>query len=279
MLTHFRAFVSGDMDDYQRLAARARSSPESGMTIASAVFDSIITMFAGDFVASHGRASDATNIARETSDAYALAWTLAHQSVMVGRQSPSEAISLGEQALTVARGVPGTLTRLYPLLSIVTSNESVDPPRARAAADEAYALDRTQRRWWATIVTNNMAGLSSTPIATLDRLVEWREVFASLHERQERILLSSSIASAAIAVAASDSELAADLAAIAESDAIAPAATFTAHPTLIRLALDHPEIVAEARARASRMSYEAAVEQTLASIDAALAAHRIDDEV
>jgi hypothetical protein len=60
------------------------------------------------------------------------------------------------------------------------------------------------------------------------------------------------------------------LGAVAESGAIAPVASFTVQPGLIRLAVEQPELVAAARAKASGMSYDEAMQHIFAAIDAEL---------
>jgi len=63
------------------------------------------------------------------------------------------------------------------------------------------------------------------------------------------------------------------LAAIAESDAIAPFPSFTTTPGLIRIAEDHAAAIAEAKARVATLSHDDAVALLLDTIDRAVAEH------
>ena len=86
-----------------------------------------------------------------------------------------------------------------------------------------------------------------------------------------RFLLASSVAAMGETFVTTNPAFAADAAAIAESGAIAPAASFTVHPGLVELAAEQPELVAAARAKASAMSYGGnAMQYIFESIDAAI---------
>ncbi len=185
----------------------------------------------------------------------------------------SSARAAADEAVRLARSQPGSLCLLYPLAALVDANGVVDVTRALDAADEALRLDRTQRRWWASIAESSANQIGAKSVSVVDRLPGWRAVLVEYHEHGERFMISSNLASAGDVFAASFPELAADAGAIAESDVIAPIASFAVQPGLIRLAAEQPELVAAARARVAGMSYEEAIQHILALIDAVLDEH------
>jgi hypothetical protein len=279
LLASFWVFVLGDIERYQRLRDLARSTLSPPPTWISLISDSVVAMFAGDFDAS-AIARQAVDVARSGSDPGQLVWSLSHYSVMesvqehsTGDHGGSEARAAADEALRLARTLPGSLCTLYPLAAKVNAESVVDPARALHAADEAIALDRTQRRWWATIAASSSSQIRAT-VGTIEaRLPNWRAVLVDHQERGERFMLSTTMATMGDVLAASFPAFAADVRAIAESGAIAPVASFTVQPNLIRLSLEQPELVAAARARASVMSFDDAMQHVFAAIEAVLAEH------
>ena len=280
MLASFPLFVRGDMDRYQRLGDLARAAPRPMTSPASPVYDSVIAMLAGEPERAAAMAAHAVEIARATGDPALLAWTLAHYSVLqtsvdhFTAEGESPAVAAAEEAITLARRQPGSVVCLYPLAAMVQANIVADPERAREAARETRRLDHTQRRWWVTIARN--AAITRAPGSSLsgtsvgDDLAEWRAVLTDAHEWNARFLLASSVAAMGETFVTANPAFAADAAAIAESGAIAPAASFTVHPGLVELAAEQPELVAAARAKASAMSYDDAMQYIFESIDAAV---------
>ncbi len=276
LLASFRLFVLGDMDRYQRLADLARPTGGQSISPTSPICDSVIAMFAGDLEGAISTSAQAVQIARTGSDPAQVVWALSHYSVMENlREHPtreygeSGALAAAEEALSLARRQPGSVICLYPLTAIVVANHVVDPNRALDAANETKRLDRTQRRWWTAVTEGSAMMLPGK--RSEDDLPEWRGVLSDAYDRSERFLLATSLATMGDTFAVSSPALAADLGAIAESDAIAPVASFTVQPDLIRLAIEQPELVAAARARASVMSYDEAMQHIFAAIDAVLA--------
>jgi hypothetical protein len=92
-------------------------------------------------------------------------------------------------------------------------------------------------------------------------------VIRRCHDNRERFMLSMHISVLANTVALTHPTTAADFAAIAESEAIAPVATFTVQPQLLQLGDDHAPAITAAQQRACSMSYEEAIEYTLAAVD------------
>ncbi len=279
LLASFRLFVRGDLERYQRVADLARSSAASAFSTTSPVCDSVTAMFAGELERAASTAERAVEIARAGSDPAPLIWTLSHFSVMASvrehtsNQGGSPGRAAADEALRLARRQPGSLSLLYPLAAVVNAYGPVDVARALDAAGEAARLDRTQRRWWASVAESSANQLGAKSVSVIDRLPGWRAVLAEYHEHGERFMISSNLASAGDVFAAGFPELAADAGAIAESDVIAPIASFAVQPGLIRLAAEQPELVAAARARVTGMSYDAAMQHIFGLIDAVLDAH------
>jgi predicted ATPase/class 3 adenylate cyclase len=276
LLASFRLFVLGDIDRYQRLGDLARRTVGPGLSPTSPICDSVIAMFAGDLEGAITASAQAVEIARTGSDPAEVVWALSHYSVMenlrehpTGEYGGSGALAAADEALSLARRQPGSVICLYPLTAIVVANHVVDPDRARDAANETKRLDRTQRRWWTAVTEGSAMMLPGE--RSEDSLPEWRAVLSDAYDRSERFLLATSLATMGDTFAVRFPTLAADLGAIAESGAIAPVASFTVQPGLIRLAVEQPEVVAAARATASVMSYDEAMQHIFVAIDAVLA--------
>jgi predicted ATPase/class 3 adenylate cyclase len=278
----FLAFMNGDIDDYRRLQMLANTR---GTTIAGAITDTIAAMFDGELVGAVERAQAGVDLARAGGDDAQLAWLLAELTIMetilehsTGGETRTAAIAHAEEALAIAQRVPGTIVRLYPLLAVVEANKSLDPDRALWAADQMAQLDRTQRRWWATIATNSAANARAAVGDVIGQIALWRTAVADYDEHNERFMLAMLLATVSDTLAAIDEQIAIELAAIAESGAIAPAPTFTVQPALLRLAGERPDDVSAARTRAAPLSYRESVDRVLERIDTLLAEHSPADD-
>ncbi|HLM19683.1 MAG TPA: hypothetical protein VK549_17805, partial [Acidimicrobiia bacterium] len=281
VLVSFLAFMNGHIDDYRRLHALANAR---GTTIAGAITDSIAAMFDGDTVRSVERAQVGVDLARAHGDEAQLAWLLGQLTIMEAILEHSTGDHTGaaaahaDEALTVADRVPGTIVRLYPLLATVEAYKAVDVDRALWAAEEMSRIDRTQRRWWATIAINSAANARAGVGDVIGEIGQWRTAIADFDEHDERFMLAMLLATVSDSLVAVDARIAIELAAIAESGAIAPAPTFTVQPALGRLTDERPDDVATARARAAPLSYREAVDRVLEVLDLVLAEHPpVDD--
>jgi hypothetical protein len=196
----------------------------------------------------------------------------------------SDAESHSEEALRVGRSVPGTIARQYPLLAVAASAMAEGGPfggnrsgpevaRGVGAAEEVAAIDRTQRRFWSTTVGSTVANALAQrgAGAGADELVQWRAILRNHREHHEPFMFVLLLANVAESLVDLEPALAVELAAIAESGAIAPTATFLVFPNLIQRATDDPEMAADARARAARMTRDEAYARALGSIDEAIA--------
>ena len=119
---------------------------------------------------------------------------------------------------------------------------------------------------------NSAANASATVGDAIDQLAEWRTTFVEFDQHDERFMFAMLLATVSDQVVSIDTAAAIDLAAIAESGAIAPAPAFTVQPASTRLAQERPDEIAEARARAARLSYRESVDRVLEAIDLMIAA-------
>jgi hypothetical protein len=158
------------------------------------------------------------------------------------------------------------------LLATIIANQGLDATRAVQAADEIAKLDRTQRRWWSTTATSAVMQVVDD-VNVRERLSTIRAVLAEYHEHGERFMFSNALVGTAEMHARTLPLLAIDAAAIAESRAIAPNATFGARPAITRLADEYPAETAAAKARAAAMTYDDAVQYILALFDRTISEH------
>ena len=153
-----------------------------------------------------------------------------------------------KQALAVARTTGSAVASLYPLLALTTSARYLDPKRALDAADEALRTDATQRQIVSNIVNGNVGDIRFANGQVTEGLAAFRGALRSYDDAGARTLFTICLGELAAALAPIDPLPAVDLAAVAESDAIAPFAAFGL-PELARLAEERPTDVASARDR------------------------------
>jgi predicted ATPase/class 3 adenylate cyclase len=278
----FLAFLNGDIENYQHLQRRANTR---GTTIAGAITDTIAAMFDGDTVGAVERAQAGVDLARADGDDAQLAWLLAELTIMeaivehtTGGGTRTAAAAHADEALAVAHRVPGTIARLYPLLAVVEAYKTLDLDRALWAVEQMSELDRTQRRWWATIAINSAANARAGVGDVMGQMAQWRTAIADFDERHERFMLAMLLANVSNELVAVDPAIAIELAAIAESGAIAPAPTFTVQPALLRLAAERPDEVSAARARAGSLPYRESVDAVLERLDRMIDEHAPADD-
>ncbi len=275
------AFMAGDIDDYRRIQEAARAA---GPTIASELANTMVAMFDGHTgpAVEHGQL--AVDLVRAEGDDARLAWHLATLSMMANIEAHSSgavnttAIRCADEALAIARRVPGNIARFYPLVAMVEAYRTTDPQRALGAAAEVTALDRTQRRWWATIAVNSAANTRASVGDAIGQLTEWRTGFVEFDQLDERFMFAMLLATVSDHVVSIDPTAAIELAAIAESGVIAPGPTFAVKPALTRLAEERPDDITAARARAAPLSYREAVDRVIERIDVLLAEHSPSDD-
>jgi predicted ATPase/class 3 adenylate cyclase len=263
-----RNFVHGDAARHRHLAELTTGIPDLPI---DAMNKASQAMFDGDLASAASHAARAAELARRDHDPIELAITLSVHATMAsplpGAPASTAALAIAEEALAVARRTPSHIARLFPLAAVTWTAQQLDPTLALTAAEELLRSDTTQRRWWSGVVRSGLAELHHQTGDHAQALHEWRQLIQRAHDNGERFLVSTQIAHLADTVAPTNPSTAIDLAAIAESDAIAPIATFTIGPQLLQLSDDHTPAITAARQRARLMTYDEAIEYALAAVD------------
>jgi predicted ATPase/class 3 adenylate cyclase len=257
-----RTFLLGDTARYRHLIGITNGVPGGVINATQALFD-------GDLASAATHMAGAVEVARRHDDPVELTWMLSFHAVIESLPDPESgaALALAEEALAVARRTPSHIARLFPLVALSQAARHLDPTRALEAAEELPRLDVTQRRFWSSSVQANLAGLHHQTGDHAQGLREWQQVIRHCHDSGERFMLSMHISVLANTVASTHPTTAVDLATIAESEAIAPIAAFTVQPQLLQLGDDHTPTITAARQRARSMTYDEAIEYTIAAVD------------
>jgi predicted ATPase/class 3 adenylate cyclase len=263
-----RNFVLGDAARHRHLAELTTGVPDLAI---DAMNKASQAMFDGDLASAARHAARAVELARRDHDPIELAITLSvhatMESPLPGAPASAAALTIAEEALAVARTTQSHIARLFPLAAVTWTAQQLDPTLALAAAEELLRIDTTQRRWWSGVVQSGLAELHHQTGHQAQAVHEWRRLIQRAHDNGERFMVSTLIAALAETVAPTHPTTAIDLAAIAESDAIAPIATFTIGPQLLKLGEDHTSAITAARQRAGSMTYDEAIAYTLAAVD------------
>jgi predicted ATPase/class 3 adenylate cyclase len=250
VLAAVRAFVNGDMAQYRNLVELARQSTDAAARPRINLAESALALGLDSDVAraiSHARAAvDSLQDSRRTS---MLSWALAQLSVLEALLEADSAIPHAEAAVMFARQIGSAVAQLYPLVAIVQAVRRVDPPRAIEAAEECARLDHTRRKIWKDTSQVLAAGVRFGPGEIAEGLKLQRETLRHLQESGSPAFLAMALANTADALVATEPAVAVELAAIAESDAIAPFAAFSVYPELTRLADELTSAAAAARGR------------------------------
>jgi len=281
-----KMFIDGDVDGYRRLAEFGERFEGDPVAWNGVVMASLVAMFDGDMTRGAEIAARAVERARQAGDPVALAWLLAHLSVMQvnrftgtigggeGLPIDADSVASANEAVAIARRTGSQLALLYPLVGVMSTTRFTEPTRALEAADELVRIDLTRRGWWARVLDALEAearmGEGADPA---DALRDWRQAWVRYRDNGERFLLSNYLVTFANRLMATHPELAVELAAIAESDAIVAVEAFTVAPDLAGLAGDHAAAIDAARGRARGMSYDEAVAFVLAALDRLIAEH------
>jgi predicted ATPase/class 3 adenylate cyclase len=273
-----QCFTVGDMVRYRHIDEIARRDPNFESAMGARITQSTLAFFDGDTELLMAASQAAVDAARRNEDPIALAWTLAHQATTDTRpreetsdEHEMQARATTEDALANARRSGSRIAPLYPLVAVSSAFLSFDPHRARDAADEVMALDRTARRWWADVARSTSVNVRFTLGDIGAALALQREVMREAYEKGERFILSSHCSFLASVLIDVDLPLAVGIAAIAESDAIAPFNTFAAQPALLRRAREIEPLIPAAREQASRLSYDEAFAFAIEAIDRVIA--------
>jgi tetratricopeptide (TPR) repeat protein len=264
-----RAWYVGDWERTQQVvSAGIEADPDSPSILGLSMG---VAAMHGDLAAAVAIGEAAVEQARRPNHPGCLSFMLSLLALAELGVDPVRALTHAEEAVDVARRSPAPSMLIYPLCQLSIAAQQNDPDRALAAAEECVRLDQTHRKAWSTLSEGSAAKLrvERGELATGLRL--WRDVLLRLHWSGEVAYLSLQLPGLADSIAGIDPTLALELAAISESGAIAPFATFDALTAFERLAhtVDElgPDALHAARSRAASMSYDEALEYVVDNIN------------
>ena len=272
-LSFCRAFMYGDSDRLRELGEGARPFHDDDVAVVHLWIQSLVARGDGDLEGAADRAGDATEYVRRRGDDTELAWALSQQVVMemLAGKSPAVELAFAEEALAAARRTGSRVACLYPLIAVINATQTSDPKRALEAADEVQRIDATPPRWYSAIARYLAVYVRCRQGNMSQGLRDWRELVRASDDNRERLMLSPQIASMANILAPTHPTVAIDLAAIAESDAIAAIATFAVRPHLAPLRQAQASAIAAACERAQLMDYDDTIAFVVAAIDRIIA--------
>jgi len=267
-----RAFFDGDMATWRSLERTARSSPHSDASAVAIYMRAPIAIFDGDAEDAARWNRRAVEQARLDGDQAQLAFLLGQLSQFESLAEPAVGLRTAEEALAVARATGSPVVSLFPLVALTTTANNVNPERALDAADEALRDDATQRQIISNIVRGNVARIRVATGHIADGLTALREALRFYDDAGERSVFTIILSDLAALLVPIDPLAAADVAALAEGDAIAPFAAF-GRPDLAAFAEARPANVASARDRAAKLSPDDATALVFSTIDRLIAEH------
>jgi predicted ATPase/class 3 adenylate cyclase len=273
-----RAYMNPDASELRRLSELARQSTLDDLSVRTLMATTLSAILDGDLDLATSSIGPAVERARQEGDPTELSFALALRATCKHIRDSGSGIADAEEALAVARRTRSAVTRLYPLVALATAAYETDPRRALDAADECTRIDRTRRRTWSNTCQGVAAAVLVQRGEIADGLAQSRDLLRHFDNSGERFYVSFQISSVANALALIAPDLAIELAAICESDAIAPFAAFTSHREMARLAEELPSTVATARARAAGMTYEEAIGFFEAEVERLIAEHRTPED-
>ncbi len=265
-----RAWYVGDWERTQQVvSAGTEADPDSPGILNLSM--GVAGVMHGDLASAIAIGEAAVEQARRANHPGCLSFMLSLLALAELGVDPVRALTHAEEAVDVARRSPATSMLIYPLCQLSLAAQQNDPDRALAAAEECVRLDQTHRKAWSTLSEGSAAKLRVDRGELDTGLRLWRDVLLRLHWSGEVAYLSMQLPSLADSIAGIDPTLALELAAISESGAIAPFATFDVLTAFERLArtVDElgPDALQAARSRAASMSYDEALEYVVDNID------------
>ena len=270
-----RAFLAGDLRSFDAFVTLTEQHPTGRTQARTVIGRSCYLLFTGEVDSAIELAHQATELARVQGQPSVLAWVSAFSAATEGYQdSRSMAVlAAAVEGVDVARRSGGVLGLLYSLFGLTVAARELDPELALAAAQECARLDRTERRTWAASSRLNVASLHLARGHIAAGLSAWLEALKPLTDNGERNMISAQIGTLAEALAPIEPQDAINLAAIAESPAIAARASFVNGVKLAELAAVQTAAVTEAHARSVAYTYDEAMAIVTAIIERLIADH------
>ena len=264
-----RALYTGHVDQISSFVAPGMVDEAASIHLALARTGELA--MSGDMQAAADIMRPVIQDARSTQDLIPLSYALANLALFEAQLQHPEARAHAEEAVTLARATGSHSALLYPLLTLCMATQD-DPERVIATAQECTRIDHSKRRLWSTTCQAVAALVHIQQGATTEGLRLARSTLAHLDWTGDHFNLSISIVGLADRLAPTMPEVAVQLAAIAESQTIAPIAAFEPNmPGLDNLGTAAeqvgPEALEAARSRTASMTYRDAIEFTLNTID------------
>jgi hypothetical protein len=263
-----RSFFSGDLDAYRTFTDLADAiGGERPLCITLSVAGDHAMRI--DMSTAATTAASAVDQARRQGDPIDLAFALAVLAQLEELDESTAAVHARE-AVDLARMTGAQASLVFALYSLASVTKDTDPDQALIVCDECVRIDRTQRRAWSNACRAVAAGIHLQRGELAEGLLLYRSALHHFDFVGDRLQTSVLVSLMAEALAAVDPATAIQLAAIAESDAIAPNRTFGA-PQNPNLAATLGELASSqldpARSRAAAMSYDDALRFAFATID------------
>ena len=272
-----RAFLNDDVPEIRRWVALAKTTSAGQTSPGVLHFESVVAILGdGDPARAATLARTAADQSRRRGDDNAAALSLGLCAVCESVSSPLLAVATAEEAVTVARRTGSLTTLLYPLVALTVTARFADPPLALDAAQECQRIDRTPRRTWSGVTAGMAAVIQLRHGNTTAGLEQFRHCLKTFDDNGERLQFSMQLGAMADGIVHLDEPLAIELAAIADSDAIARCTPFTTNVSLAQAAQAHPDAVASARTRAATMTYDDALTFVYDAIERLIASIRAD---
>ena len=275
-----RTLHIGNWDRYRHVVAIGTEADPDSLSMQIMAFGDAMTR--ADFPSAIAIIASTVERAREIEHPRLLSYALGLLSlgeVALGTD-PAAALAHAEECVATVRGYPARSPLVYALNMLGVAALRPDPDLALAAAEECIRLDQSHRKLWSTLSAGTAAMLrvNRGEVATGFRL--FNDHLRRLHWSGEVFNIATQLPGIAEYIAGNDPERALQLAAIAESGAIAANPIFDAPVPLEWLTrlVDElgPEAVAAARTRATSMSYDDAMGYIFDSIDRVIAEAEAD---
>jgi len=268
-----RAFFAGDLDEYRRVSDLALATGGDDPEPLTCIDAGVVTLYDGNTAGAIAWGRRGVERARRDGDPALLAWMLGQVATFEALEEDPRALPSAKEAVELARGTGSMIVTFYPLLGLQNAAGYLDPSRSLAAAEESIRLDRTRRQMFRNLGRGRAAMLRIAQGDIAEAFTLGKEVFHAYSNDGERSVFAMAIAAWADEIAPSDPELAIELGAIAESNAIAAFATFTTMRNLIGFPERYTAEIAAARANVEGFDYDDAVEHLTAIFDRAIAQH------
>jgi predicted ATPase/class 3 adenylate cyclase len=262
-------FYSGDLDAYRTFTDLAQAIPgERPLCITINVAGQ--HAMRGDMSTAAVIARSAVDQARERGDAIELAFTLGVFAFFESTVNETMAAAYAREAVDLARTTGAQSALVYALSALAYATRRTRPDQALMVCHECVRIDRTQRRAWSNMCRAIAAGIHVQRGEIAEGLPLYRSALQHFDWVGDRLQISVLFAEMAEALAPIEPSTAIQLAAISESDTIAPYTTFgvAQFPNLAAaIGGVGSEQLETARSSAAVTSYDDALHFAFATID------------